>query len=102
MVKGVSQAFRRVGVFSSDSRGGETADAVDSKSTVGNHMGVQVPPSAPVASRVPRQQTTDFYPPRRQERPRSSALLCDVQQLQPEFQYLERDHDVTDADALKR
>ena len=28
-------------------RGGETADAVDSKSTVGNHMGVQVPPSAP-------------------------------------------------------
>ena len=29
-------------------RGGETADAVDSKSTVGNHMGVQVPPSAPL------------------------------------------------------
>ena len=28
-------------------RGGETADAVDSKSTVGNHMRVQVPPSAP-------------------------------------------------------
>src|ERR1700693_1997963 len=33
-------------------RGGETADAVDSKSTVGNHMGVQVPPSAPIKSRV--------------------------------------------------
>ena len=30
-----------------ESRGGETADAVDSKSTVGNHMRVQVPPSAP-------------------------------------------------------
>jgi len=30
-------------------RGGETADAVDSKSTVGNHMGVQVPPSAPTS-----------------------------------------------------
>jgi hypothetical protein len=33
-------------------RGGETADAVDSKSTVGNHMRVQVPPSAP---KFPRQ-----------------------------------------------
>jgi hypothetical protein len=28
-------------------RGGETADAVDSKSTVGNHVRVQIPPSAP-------------------------------------------------------
>jgi hypothetical protein len=33
-------------------RGGETADAVDSKSTVGNHMRVQVPPSAPTSAAV--------------------------------------------------
>jgi hypothetical protein len=32
-------------------RGGETADAVDSKSTVGNHMRVQVPPSASTKSK---------------------------------------------------
>src|SRR5262249_7679669 len=32
-------------------RGGETADAVDSKSHSGNHMQVQVPPSAPKLSR---------------------------------------------------
>src|SRR5690242_8830083 len=36
-------------------RGGETADAVDSKSTVGNHMRVQVPPSAP--TRLSRQSS---------------------------------------------
>ena len=33
--------------FERERRGGETADAVDSKSTVGNHMRVQVPPSVP-------------------------------------------------------
>jgi hypothetical protein len=50
--RGRIQQSTGIGVLNGECRGGETADAVDSKSTVRKHMGVQVPPSAPMKSSV--------------------------------------------------
>src|SRR5215469_16470994 len=61
-------------------RGGETADAVDSKSTVGNHMRVQVPPSA---SKLSRQILAFYFRPGRLSSDRHARKPLTVSELWP-------------------